>query len=157
VVAIANVPDLQPSQEFFLDVGARGDVTVAGSALLRLPDSIGPFSVSLSALQRSLNYRPQLRHLACPVAPEVVPRRVCRQRDLQKKDCVANLDRSLPRLGCGTPGYIGSECIHAGGNTRLNHLFQHAKTAAVSEYAQIAETFAPEAMEKIAAWILAVQ
>jgi hypothetical protein len=39
----------------------------------------------------------------------------------------------------------------------LNHLFQHAKTAAVSEYAQIAETFAPEAMEKIAAWILAVQ
>jgi len=35
----------------------------------------------------------------------------------------------------------------------LNHLFQHAKTGAVSEYAQIEETFAPEALEKIAAWI----
>ena len=35
----------------------------------------------------------------------------------------------------------------------LNHLFQHAKTGAVSEYAQIEETFAPEALDKIAAWI----
>jgi hypothetical protein len=33
----------------------------------------------------------------------------------------------------------------------------HAKTGAVSEYAQIEEALAPEAMEKIAAWILAVQ
>jgi hypothetical protein len=35
----------------------------------------------------------------------------------------------------------------------LNHLFQHAKTGAFSEYAQIEETFAPEALEKIADWI----
>jgi pimeloyl-ACP methyl ester carboxylesterase len=35
----------------------------------------------------------------------------------------------------------------------LNHLFQHAKTGAFSEYAQIEETFAPEALEKIASWI----
>jgi len=39
----------------------------------------------------------------------------------------------------------------------LNHLFQHAKTGAVSEYAQIEETFAPEALEKIAAWIERVE
>jgi hypothetical protein len=39
----------------------------------------------------------------------------------------------------------------------LNYLFQRAKTGAVSKYAQIAENFAPEAMEKIATWILAVQ
>jgi len=37
------------------------------------------------------------------------------------------------------------------------NLFRHAKTGAVSEYAQIEETFAPEAMEKIAAWIPAVR
>jgi hypothetical protein len=36
----------------------------------------------------------------------------------------------------------------------LNHLFQNAKTGAVSEYAQIEETFAPEALAKIATWIL---
>jgi hypothetical protein len=35
----------------------------------------------------------------------------------------------------------------------LNHLFQHTKTGAFSEYAQIEETFAPEALEKIASWI----
>ena len=55
--------------------------------------------------------------------------------------------------------------LQAGGNQHsevdelpgLNHLFQHAKTGAVPEYAQIEETFAPEAMEKIATWILALK
>lgn len=36
----------------------------------------------------------------------------------------------------------------------LNHLFQHAGTGAVSEYAQIEETIAPEALDKMATWIL---
>jgi len=37
----------------------------------------------------------------------------------------------------------------------LNHLFQTATTGAISEYAQIEETFAPEAMELVSDWILA--
>ena len=37
----------------------------------------------------------------------------------------------------------------------LNHLFQHAETGLVDEYAKIEETFAAVAMEKISAWILA--
>lgn len=36
----------------------------------------------------------------------------------------------------------------------LNHLFQHCQTGDVYEYVQIEETFAPEAMEKIADFIL---
>jgi uncharacterized protein len=36
----------------------------------------------------------------------------------------------------------------------LNHLFQAAKTGAVSEYSEIEETMSPVAMEKIASWIL---
>jgi fermentation-respiration switch protein FrsA (DUF1100 family) len=36
----------------------------------------------------------------------------------------------------------------------LNHMFQTAKTGAVSEYAEIEETMVPAAMEKIASWIL---
>lgn len=35
----------------------------------------------------------------------------------------------------------------------LNHLFQHAKTGAVSEYGTIEETFAPEAIQLICDWI----
>lgn len=37
----------------------------------------------------------------------------------------------------------------------LNHLFQHAETGAPGEYQQIEETFAPEALELVANWILA--
>ncbi|MFD2035199.1 alpha/beta hydrolase family protein [Belliella marina] len=36
----------------------------------------------------------------------------------------------------------------------LNHLFQESKTGLVSEYSQIEETFAPEALEVISNWIL---
>jgi hypothetical protein len=35
----------------------------------------------------------------------------------------------------------------------LNHLFQTVQTGAISEYAQIAETISPSALETIAAWI----
>ena len=36
----------------------------------------------------------------------------------------------------------------------LNHLFQHAKTGAPSEYGDIEETMSPVVLEKIASWIL---
>lgn len=36
----------------------------------------------------------------------------------------------------------------------LNHLFQESKTGRISEYAQIEQTFAPQALEKISTWIL---
>jgi len=36
----------------------------------------------------------------------------------------------------------------------LNHLFQHATTGAPAEYAQIEETFSPEALELVSSWIL---
>ena len=36
----------------------------------------------------------------------------------------------------------------------LNHLFQHCKSGLMREYAEIKETFAPQAMEAISAWIL---
>jgi uncharacterized protein len=36
----------------------------------------------------------------------------------------------------------------------LNHLFQHATTGLVQEYAQIEETFAPEALQIVSDWIL---
>jgi uncharacterized protein len=36
----------------------------------------------------------------------------------------------------------------------LNHLFQPAKTGAISEYSEIEETMSPVALEKVASWIL---
>lgn len=36
----------------------------------------------------------------------------------------------------------------------LNHLFQDAKTGAVSEYAEIEETISPAAMDRISSWVL---
>jgi uncharacterized protein len=38
----------------------------------------------------------------------------------------------------------------------LNHLFQHATTGGTEEYGAIAETFAPEVLEQLAAWITAL-
>lgn len=54
------------------------------------------------------------------------------------------------------------EALREGGNQDvtaevlpgLNHLFQTAETGAPAEYAGIEETFSPEALETIAAWIL---
>ena len=39
----------------------------------------------------------------------------------------------------------------------LNHLFQHCTTGLTAEYPQIEETFAPEALEQIAAWLAALR
>jgi fermentation-respiration switch protein FrsA (DUF1100 family) len=55
------------------------------------------------------------------------------------------------------------EALESGGNKDvtiqllpgLNHLFQTAKTGAPNEYAQIAETMAPAAMQAISDWIRA--
>ena len=35
----------------------------------------------------------------------------------------------------------------------LNHLFQHCKTGAMTEYSQIEETISPEVLGKIVSWI----
>ena len=56
-----------------------------------------------------------------------------------------------------------AEALKAGGNDRfetvempeLNHLFQPAETGAISEYAKIEVTIAPEALDRITRWILA--
>jgi dipeptidyl aminopeptidase/acylaminoacyl peptidase len=39
----------------------------------------------------------------------------------------------------------------------LNHLFQHCKTGAVSEYAEIEETISPEVLKIMADWILEIK
>jgi len=88
--------------------------------------------------------RPALRKVTCPVLALN-----------GEKDTQVPPKLNLPAI---------RKALEEGGNRNfeadelpgLNHLFQHAKTGAFSEYAQIEETFAPEALEKIAVWIGAI-
>ena len=87
---------------------------------------------------------PALKKVKCPVLA------INGSKDLQVPP-----DQNLPPI---------EQALKAGGNANykvvkldgLNHLFQHCKTGAVSEYGAIEETFAPEAMELIASWIKSI-
>ncbi len=69
------------------------------------------------------------------------------------KDVQVSPSQNLPAI---------RKALEAGGNKHfeivelpgLNHLFQTAKTGSPNEYAQIEETIAPVALDKISAWIL---
>jgi hypothetical protein len=69
-----------------------------------------------------------------------------------EKDIQVSPKQNLPAI---------RKALEAGGNKNfetvelpgLNHLFQTAKTGAVSEYAQIDETIAPAALDKIGSWL----
>jgi len=85
---------------------------------------------------------PALRHVTCPVLA------INGGKDTQVPPKL-----NLPAI---------RKALEDGGNRHfevdeipgLNHLLQHAKTGAVAEYAQIEETMAPEALDKMASWIL---
>jgi pimeloyl-ACP methyl ester carboxylesterase len=83
-----------------------------------------------------------LRQIRCPVLA------LNGEKDLQ----VAH-DDNLPgiRQALADGGNRDVETVALPG---LNHLFQTAATGAPSEYGQIAETFAPAALEKVSQWIL---
>ncbi|HEX7287947.1 MAG TPA: alpha/beta fold hydrolase [Candidatus Angelobacter sp.] len=84
---------------------------------------------------------PALRKIKCPVLV------INGEKDLQVPPA-----QNLPAI---------RKALEEGGNKHfevvempgLNHLFQTAKTGSPNEYAQIEETVAPAALEKIAAWL----
>ena len=84
--------------------------------------------------------RPALEALAIPVLALV--------GDL---DLQVSAELNIPALEAALAGNSDATVSELSG---LNHLFQTATTGAVSEYGQIEETFAPEAMEQLADWIL---
>ncbi|MFN2335415.1 MAG: alpha/beta hydrolase family protein [Bacteroidales bacterium] len=68
------------------------------------------------------------------------------------KDIQVNHAQNLPAI---------KAAVKKGGNRKvktvslpgLNHLFQHAETGAIAEYAAIEETFSPEALDLMTTWI----
>ncbi len=89
--------------------------------------------------------RPTLKKVRCPVLA------LNGEKDLQ-----VTPKENLAAVGTA---------LKEGGNTRvtlkempgLNHLFQHCKTGNPENYAGIEETFAPEALETMAKWILGLK
>lgn len=64
------------------------------------------------------------------------------------KDCQVGCEENLNIL---RKGLSGKKEIHA--IEGVNHLFQHCKTGATSEYKDIEETFAPEAIDIVVSWL----
>jgi pimeloyl-ACP methyl ester carboxylesterase len=127
--------------------------TDAGALKVKLAAELGYPPAQLDAVYSQLTspwYRyfltydpaPALRKVTCPVLAII-----------GEKDTQVPPKLNLPAI---------RKALEDGGNRHfevdelpgLNHLFQHAKTGAVSEYGQIEETIAPEALEKMATWIL---
>lgn len=89
-----------------------------------------------------LDPRPSLKRIKIPV--------LALNGDL---DLQVDVDQNLSAI---------ESALAAGGNTQvttrrlagLNHLFQHAETGLVDEYARIEETMAPEVLDLIRDWIL---
>lgn len=68
------------------------------------------------------------------------------------KDLQVSAEKNLAgiRSALEENGRVRYTIVEMGG---LNHLFQHAQTGMIGEYAQLSETFAPEALAIIEAWI----
>jgi fermentation-respiration switch protein FrsA (DUF1100 family) len=86
---------------------------------------------------------PALRALKVPVLAMIGGKDV----QVEPKVNLAAIEAAL-KAG-GNPDYTVEEL------PGLNHMFQHATTGGVGEYARIEETLAPEALQLIGDWILA--
>lgn len=87
----------------------------------------------------SLDMRPQLGGITCPVLAMN-----------GTKDIQVDYESNLEALRNGLPANPKNRIEALDG---LNHLFQHCTTGALTEYRQIEETFAPEALEMIVQWV----
>ncbi|MBR7067173.1 MAG: alpha/beta hydrolase, partial [Bacteroidales bacterium] len=87
----------------------------------------------------SLDMRPQLGDIKCPVLALN-----------GTKDQQVEPNSNLKALRDALEGKNGSKVVAMEG---LNHLFQHSTTGLMTEYRQIEETFAPEALDLIINWL----
>ena len=87
----------------------------------------------------SLDMRPLLGGITCPVLA------INGSKDIQ-----VDPESNLGALRDGLPASPKNRIEAIEG---VNHLFQHCSTGAISEYRQIEETFAPEALEMIVRWL----
>ena len=113
-------------------------VSLAGVAVSGIELIVAQSRTSLEAAGYP-ELRPRLGDITCPVLA------LNGTKDIQV-DCESNLSALREGLPANPRNRI--EALEG-----LNHLFQHCTTGAVSEYRQIEETIAPEALEMIVAWL----
>jgi hypothetical protein len=87
----------------------------------------------------AMDMRPLLGSVTCPVLALN-----------GTKDTQVEFEGNLGALRNGLPANPAN-CLEA--VESVNHLFQHCTTGAASEYRDIEETFAPEALEKLVQWL----
>ena len=87
----------------------------------------------------ALDMRPALGSISCPV----LALNGTRDTQVDHKSNLAALLGGLP----------GNPLDEIRSMDELNHLFQHCRTGAVTEYREIEETFAPEAIAQIILWL----
>ena len=87
----------------------------------------------------ALDMRPLLGSISCPVLALN-----------GTKDTQVEPQSNLGALRSGLPVHPDNKIETVEG---VNHLFQHCTTGSSTEYRDIAETFAPEALETIVRWV----
>ena len=90
----------------------------------------------------SIDVRPMLASIACPVLALN-----------GTKDMQVDFERNLGALRDGLPSHAQHRLEGLEG---LNHLFQHCTTGLPTEYRDIEESFAPEALEILIGWLSAL-
>lgn len=94
---------------------------------------------------------PYMSHLLTLDMRQILPGINCPVMALNgTKDIQVEAEGNLEALRKGLPA---NGTNHIEPIEGVNHLFQHCTTGSVSEYRTIEETFAPEVLEKITAWI----
>ena len=153
MLAAAGMP--QQAVDEYCNALARGfDALVAGKSL----DDASACTISVPML--AANYKAAIKQMSTPygryflklTGSDYAAKAKCPVLALngtldQQVDCQTNLSLLHKALGHGN----AKNRIAA--QTGLNHLFQHCKTGAVNEYADIEETFSAEAIDEIIKWV----
>lgn len=148
--------DVPPSlvDEYCTALGSGFDALISGKPL----DEASACTITLPML--AANFKAAIRQMSTPYGRyflklagcDYAAKAECPVMALngtldQQVDCKTNLGMLHKALGHGN----AKNCIEA--QDGLNHLFQHCKTGAVSEYDEIEETFSADTISRIIEWI----
>lgn len=137
----------QAMDKAFDHVAAGGSVSLVDDTLV--PDMLKPnFQAAMQQLEL-----PYIRAFVTHDIRASLPKVTCPILALNgSRDTQVNCTRNLEAIDKGLVNSQHQVVALEG----LNHLFQHCQTGLQLEYLTIEETFAPEALQQIAAWVLTV-
>lgn len=153
MLAAAGVP--QSAVDEYCDALSHGfDALAAGKPL----DEASAFTISVPAL--AANYKAAIKQMSTPYGRYFLKLAGCDYAAKAKCPVLALNGTLDQQVDCKTNLSLLHKALDHG-NTKnritvqegLNHLFQHSKTGAINEYADIEETFSEETIDEIIKWI----